>query len=206
MKKTRAYFFVLLLIVSVHPSCDPRTVPATHESTVQHANTQPLRPEGLDSLDSVLENKEVKLGYDLQKKDRYGRTLTYDLLEERPFNNSEVMKSDFAPVLILPPDMDYQESFVSLKKDAREQQIGPWRGWVNAGRKKFLYNFSVEDTTGFGSVRVSKPKLSVEYMVSENAAIGVEASREIHDSVDAEAWGKSANEEKAAQLKYKLLF
>ena len=152
-----------------------------------------------DTLDSALDPN-------IQKKDSYGRTLTYDLLEERPFINSEVLKSDYAQVLIVPADVKYQESFVSLEKDVREQKIGPWSGGVKAGPKKMLLNLNVEDVTGIGNVRVVKPRIGVEYKVSENSAIGVEASRGIHDTLDAAAWGKPVKDEKAAEVKYKILF
>lgn len=155
---------------------------------------------------SAFQREEAKPGHDIEKKDSDGRTLTYELLEEQTFNNSDIVISDYAPVLLVPANVKYEDSFVSLKKDAREHKIGPWRGEVKAGPKKLFYSFNVEDATNSGSVRVSKPKISVEYQVTENTAVGVAASSALHDKADAEAWGASVKDEQEAQVKYKLLF
>ena len=78
---------------------------------------------------------------------------------------------------------------------------------AEAGRqKKMGYNFGVEDATGHGEVRASKAKVGVDYKMSQNATVGVEASRGIHDSQDAAAWGRSVEDENAAKAKYKLSF
>lgn len=75
-----------------------------------------------------------------------------------------------------------------------------------ADQKKIGYNFGIDDTTGRGSVRTSKAKIGVDYKVSKDSTVGVEASRKIHDAQDAEAWGKSVDDDHEAQVKYKLLF
>jgi hypothetical protein len=127
-------------------------------------------------------------------------------LEEDPFINSEIIKPGYAQVIIVPPDVKYQEPFVSLGKDAQEQEIGSWRDAVEANPNRLRPNLDIEDATGRGNVRVAKAKIGVEYKVSENSAVGVEAIRGIHDARDASAWGHSVKDEKAAQVKYKILF
>lgn len=72
--------------------------------------------------------------------------------------------------------------------------------------RKVAYHFGVEDVTGRGDVRASNAKISVDYKVSQNATVGVEARQGMHDSQDAAAWGKSVDDETAAQAKYKLSF
>ncbi len=77
---------------------------------------------------------------------------------------------------------------------------------VKADQKKLGYNLGFEDSTGQGDVRASNFKIGVNYKVSENSTVGVEASRGIHDTQDAAAWGRSVDDENAAQAKYKLSF
>ena len=207
MKKAIASLFVLFLLVSsCHASDQIAVSRATNGDTIQPSNGPQVSLRGVDTLDSALQGKEVRLKYDVEDKDKYGRTLTYALLEKGPFVNSEIMKSGYAQVIIVPPNVKYQESFVSLGRDAQEQEIGSWRDAVEAGLKRLRYNSSIEDATGRGNVRVAKAKIGVEYKVSVNSTVGVEASRGIHDTRDASAWGKSVKDEKAAQVKYKLLF
>ena len=72
--------------------------------------------------------------------------------------------------------------------------------------KKLDYKLGIDDVTGRSSVRASNVKIGVDYKVSPNATLGVEATQGLHDSQDAAAWGKSADDETAAQAKYKLSF
>lgn len=75
-----------------------------------------------------------------------------------------------------------------------------------ADRKKLGYRLGIEDATSYGKVRASNVKIGADYKVSENATVGVEASRKIYDSQDAAAWGSSVEDEHTAQAKYKLSF
>ncbi len=77
---------------------------------------------------------------------------------------------------------------------------------VEADKKKLGYDFGIEDATGQGKVRTSSAKVGVNYKVSQNSTVGVELKRGLHDAQDAAAWGKSVDDENAAQAKYKLLF
>lgn len=131
-------------------------------------------------------------------------SLTYAHLGEDPSTPSEILRGTQA--VILPAPDSYHEPFVSLEQDARRQEFWPWRDVVESGPRKLRYNFALEDATGRGSVRVFHAKIGVEYEVSPNTAFGVEGIGGIQDSQDAEAWGKSAREEKAAQVKYKIFF
>ena len=204
LKKTVA---VLSLLASPCQASDQLAVShAIDGDTVQLSNGEKVHPIGVDTLDSALQGKEANLEYDVQKKDMHGRTLTYALLEEGPFINSEIMKSGYAQVITVPPDVKYQGSFVSLGKDAQEQDIGSWRDAVEANPNRLRPNLDIEDATGRGNVRVVKAKIGVEYKVSENSTVGVEAIRGIHDTRDASTWGHSVKDEKAAQVKYKILF
>ena len=83
-----------------------------------------------------------------------------------------------------------------------KKEISP----AEADQKKLDYNVGVEDATGQGNVRVSTAKAGVDYKMSKNATVGVQASQQIHDSQDAAAWGGADDDETAAQAKYKLSF
>ena len=72
--------------------------------------------------------------------------------------------------------------------------------------QKLGYNYGIEDATGQGNVRASAVKMGVEYKVTEKSSLGIEASKEVHDSRDAAAWGKSVKDETAAGVKYKVSF
>lgn len=77
---------------------------------------------------------------------------------------------------------------------------------AKAKKKKMGYSLGLEDVTDQGSVRASNIKIGIDYKVSKNASVGVAATRGIHDTKDAAAWGNSVDDETAAQANYKLLF
>ena len=193
--------FVFLLPVSLcHAASELSACFATDGTVIRCSDGKALPRAG----NLNFENQPVGLAPDVQNDS--SPTLTYAHLADYSFIPSEVIKSDYAQVIIVPTYVKSQEPFVSLKEDIREQVLWPWRDVVEDGPKKLHYNFSVEDVTGRGNVRVFNTKIGVEYEVSKNKAIGVEAVRGIQDAQDASAWGKSAKEEKAAQVKYKIFF
>lgn len=189
MKKAIASLFVFLLPVSLCHAADALSVCFDTDGTV------------IECFDGTALSKK-SAGQDVQSENI--PTLTYANVTGNHFVPSEVMKAE--PVILIPTKVITQEPFVSLKQDAREQVLWPWRDVVEEGPKKLNYNFSIADVTGMGDVRVFNTKVGVEYEVSKNKVIGVEAIRGIQDAQDAEAWGKSAKEEKTAQVKYKIFF
>jgi endonuclease YncB( thermonuclease family) len=203
--------------------------------------------EAAEFTRKLVEGKQVRLEYDVQKKDKYGRMLAYVYLREDMtvkeyklvripnviydvyengkkyiewFVNAYIVQEGYAQVITPPdeaaeqalahetegPNVKYQELFVKLEKEAREQKKGLWWDAAEADQKKLNYKFGIEDATSFGNVRASNAKVGADYKVSENATVGVEARQGIHDAKDAAAWGQSVDDETAAQAKYKLSF
>lgn len=76
---------------------------------------------------SAAEGKRVRLEYDVETKDRFGRTLAYLFLEDGTFINAELVKEGYATVYTVPPNVKYKDLFLSLQKDARQAKRGLWR-------------------------------------------------------------------------------
>ncbi len=201
LKKIITVLFVFLLPVSLCSAAPALSVCFAKDGTIIQCSDGKALPR---ADNSNLQTQPV--GFGTEFKNDSIPTLTYASLAEDPFIPSEVMQPDYAQVILVPTAIKNQEPFVSLKQDVRQQVLWPWRDVVEEGPKKLHYNFNVEDVTGRGNVRVFNTKIGIEYEVSENKSIGVEAIRGIQDSQDASAWGKSAKEERAAQVKYKIFF
>jgi micrococcal nuclease len=77
-------------------------------------------------LTQLLSGKEVRLEYDVDPTDRYGRTLAYVYLKDGTFVNAELVKQGFAMVLTVPPNVKFAEEFVSYQRSAREEEKGLW--------------------------------------------------------------------------------
>ena len=73
-----------------------------------------------------IEGKRIRLEFDVQKTDEYGRTLAYVYLGDGTFVNAEIIKAGYAKVMTVSPNMKYQELFVKAEKEAREHRRGLW--------------------------------------------------------------------------------
>lgn len=74
----------------------------------------------------LTEKKWVRLQMDVQKQDRYQRTLAYIHLEDGTFLNADLVANGYAVVDTYPPNIAYVDLFVELQKEAREEKRGLW--------------------------------------------------------------------------------
>jgi len=77
-------------------------------------------------LTKLLENKKVRLEYDVGRKDQYNRTLAYVYLQDGTFVNAELVRKGYAMVMTIPPNVKYAEKFVKLQRRARRNNRGLW--------------------------------------------------------------------------------
>lgn len=76
---------------------------------------------------SLVEAKKVKLEFDVEKRDRYGRLLAYVYLEDGRMLNAELVKEGYAQIYTFPPNVRYVDMFLKLQKEARENKRGLWK-------------------------------------------------------------------------------
>lgn len=75
---------------------------------------------------SRLEGKTVWLEYDVEPKDRYGRTLAYVVLDDGAFFNLILAEEGYAQPLTIPPNVKYADRFVEAARKARAEGRGLW--------------------------------------------------------------------------------
>ena len=63
----------------------------------------------------------------MQQRDKYGRLLAYIYLEDGTFVNAWLVEHGFALMMTVPPNVKYQDLFLKLQREAREQKRGLWR-------------------------------------------------------------------------------
>ena len=78
-------------------------------------------------LTNLLIGKSVRLEYDVNRTDQYGRTLAYVYLQDGTFVNADLVKNGYAMTLTIPPNVKYADEFVKLQEDARENNRGLWK-------------------------------------------------------------------------------
>ena len=74
----------------------------------------------------LVEGKMVRLEYDVQSHDRFGRLLAYVYVGDAMVNE-ELIRLGYAQLLTIPPDVKYAERFRALVEEARRERRGLWR-------------------------------------------------------------------------------
>lgn len=73
----------------------------------------------------LVEGKTVRLEKDITDRDKYNRLLRYVWLDDTLINLA-LVKGGFAYSYSYPPDIKYQDKFVTAQKEARETKVGLW--------------------------------------------------------------------------------
>ncbi len=83
--------------------------------------------EASEANRKLVDGKTVRLEFDVQEQDRYGRLLAYVYLEEGTFVNAWLVENGYAVVMTIPPNVKHQELFLKLQREAREAKRGLWK-------------------------------------------------------------------------------
>ena len=88
---------------------------------------QSLGRRARDFTRKLCMGKKVRLEFDIEKTDRYNRTLGYVYLEDGTFVNAKIVEDGYAQVLTVPPNVKYAELFLRLQDRARSDKRGLWQ-------------------------------------------------------------------------------
>ncbi len=95
-----------------------------------HHPLKGVEPYGMEAAEAnrkLVDGKTVRLEFDVQQLDRYGRTLAYIYLEDGTFVNAWLVEHGYAMVMTFPPNVKHQDLFLKLQREAREAGRGLWR-------------------------------------------------------------------------------
>jgi micrococcal nuclease len=70
--------------------------------------------------------KKVRLEFDVEKKDHYGRLLAY-VYVKNVFVNAELVKLGYARAMVKPPNTKHQELLLSYQAKAMAEERGLWQ-------------------------------------------------------------------------------
>ncbi len=98
----------------------------TPETVHPTRGEQPYGRQASDFAKQLLEGQRVRLEYDVQPTDRYGRLLAYVYLDDGRFVNAELVRLGYAQVSTYPPNVRHVETFVELQRKARAEGRGLW--------------------------------------------------------------------------------
>jgi micrococcal nuclease len=77
----------------------------------------------------LLGSKKVRLEFDKERHDRYGRLLAYIFLPDGTFVNKTMIEKGYAYVLPRKPDVKYESILLQSQRDAMSKKIGIWGDW-----------------------------------------------------------------------------
>jgi len=79
-----------------------------------------------EALKTMLpKNSEVRLEYDVQKRDKYGRLLAYAYINNTMVNE-EMLLRGYAQLLTIPPNVRYVERFRKALAKSQKERRGLW--------------------------------------------------------------------------------
>lgn len=78
---------------------------------------------------SIVDQKEVQLVFDRERKDRYKRLLAYVFLENGDFVNQKMNEAGLACCLPIPPNTRFAEKLLAAQRQAMNAGKGMWKAW-----------------------------------------------------------------------------
>ena len=80
----------------------------------------------------------MRLEFDKEKYDRYGRLLAYIFLLDGTFINKEMIEKGYAYALPRKPNVKYHTMLLQTQRDAMSAKQGMWRNWKEKEGEEYL--------------------------------------------------------------------
>lgn len=129
----------------------------TTETAKKNKSSEKYSVEAKNKLKELIDNKEITLTYDKEKKDKYNRYLAYVYLKDGTFVNAEMLKSGLAHLYSFPNNIAKYEELKKAENIARNQNLNLWSDtrWQvqNANSQKPIEKFR------FGKYQMFKGKI-----------------------------------------------
>lgn len=87
---------------------------------------QPFGDKAKAKLKQLLDGQQVRLGFDQEKKDRYGRTLAHVYLRDGLWVNAEMVRQGLAHVYTFVPNTRAAEKLQRMEQEAIQQKKNIW--------------------------------------------------------------------------------
>lgn len=78
-------------------------------------------------LVNKLQHARVRLEFDSEKTDKYGRTLAHLFSEQKEHINLSLVKAGLATISIYPPNLLYVNELLAAEKKAEQDKLGIWQ-------------------------------------------------------------------------------
>lgn len=75
---------------------------------------------------NLLLHEKIRLEFDVDSLDQFGRTLAYAYLLDNTFVNEKIIKDGYAVLMTIAPNVKYEQRLFEGQKYARENKLGLW--------------------------------------------------------------------------------
>lgn len=96
--------------------------------------------EAKDANQALVSLKTIRLEYDIERKDHYGRILAYVYTSNGTFVNNELIKQGYAWVLYKRPNINHHKEFLVSQRSAMSKCRGIWKHWKEKAGVSYIGN------------------------------------------------------------------
>jgi endonuclease YncB( thermonuclease family) len=90
----------------------------------------------------LVKSARVKIEYDQERKDRYGRRLAYVFLENGDMINAILVRKGLANVMLKSPNVKYKALLLDCQRKAMKESLGIWSRSPGREEKYYLGNIN----------------------------------------------------------------
>ncbi len=71
-------------------------------------------------------SRTVRIEYDIETRDKYGRLLAYLRMKNGKLVNSVMLREGYAVLFTFPPNVRHNGAFIEAEREARSRKLGIW--------------------------------------------------------------------------------
>lgn len=90
---------------------------------------EPFAEEAKRFNASLVDRKEIRLEFDIERSDQYGRTLAYIFVRNGALANAALLSSGYAYLLYHPQNQKYHSLLLQSQRAAMSAKKGIWKDW-----------------------------------------------------------------------------
>jgi micrococcal nuclease len=105
----------------------------------EHNTAEPFGFEARRRNAELVDGRRLRLEFDVEQQDSYGRTLAYVFLPDGSMVNEEMLRSGLAYCLYVMPNIKYSSRLLKAQRDAMRARIGLWKDWRET-RDRYIGN------------------------------------------------------------------
>lgn len=146
-----------------------------------------------------LTGTKVKLRYDVERKDKYGRTLAYLFTENDEHINLQLVRQGLASVNIYPPNLKYATKLIRAQQQAESEKLGIWA--LSAYAPKTVSSFNSSKHKGWqritGKIRKIKQARKYNYLqlsprfslkIARNSKVFTDLNAYLGKTIEVRGW------------------